>query len=79
MERTIGCDDAINEIAEILIQADGEWITEIYNKVSGKKATYDGDNLITVEDKEEEYTAPECQGCKSSYPNCGDYCMIGMA
>ena len=53
MKRIIGCDDAINEIAEILTQASGEWITEIYNQVSGKKATYDGDNLITVEDKDD--------------------------
>lgn len=46
--RTISCDDAINEISEILIQASGEWITEIYNKVSDKKAVYEGDSIMVV-------------------------------
>jgi len=52
MERIIGCDDAINEIAELLIEASGEWITEIYNKVSGKNAVYKGDNLIKITEPE---------------------------
>jgi hypothetical protein len=38
--RVMTCDEAINDIAEILIGASGEWIAEIYTKVSGRKATY---------------------------------------
>jgi len=37
------CDEAINDITEILVGASGEWIAEIYTKVSGKKATYEKD------------------------------------
>lgn len=44
----ISCDEAINEIAEILAEADGEWIAEIYEKISSKPARYDGDSLIIV-------------------------------
>ncbi len=46
--RVIGCDEAISEISEILVRASGEWIAEIYNKVSRDKAHYEGDNLITI-------------------------------
>ena len=51
--RVISCGDAINEISEILVQANAEWITEIYNRVSSSKAHYEGDNLITVIEEEE--------------------------
>jgi len=51
--RTIGCDEAISEIAEILTQNSGEWIADIYHKVSGKTAVYEEDN-ITITDKEVE-------------------------
>jgi len=47
-EKTISCADAINEIAETLIEADGEFITNIYNQVCTGEAEYEGDNLIKV-------------------------------
>jgi len=50
--RTISCDEAIIEGTEILIQCSGEWIAEIYNKVSGKTAIYENDSLITVIEEE---------------------------
>lgn len=51
-EITLDCGEAINEISDFLIEADGELIVKIYNQVSTKRATYMGDNLISVEQDE---------------------------
>lgn len=52
-EITLDCAEAIQEIAEYLAEADGEYITKIYIQISGKKATYTGDNMISVNEIEE--------------------------
>lgn len=45
----ISCDEAINEIAELLREADGAYVAKIYTDLSGnKKARYVGDSLISV-------------------------------
>jgi hypothetical protein len=41
----ISCDEAINEIAEVLCGMSGESINEIYTKIV-KRSKYLGDNLI---------------------------------
>lgn len=48
-EIILDCGEVVNEIIDYLIEADGEFITKIYNQISNKKATYMGDNLISIE------------------------------
>jgi hypothetical protein len=52
MKRKLTSDELINEIAEVLRQGDGEFITEIANRVLVPKITYDGDSLFTQEVEE---------------------------
>ena len=52
MPREISCDSAISEISECLCQADGDFITGIYRDVLGRRATYIGDNILSVEEPE---------------------------
>ena len=49
-KRVISCDEAINEIADCLAEADGEMIASVYNHVMASKATYLEDSLIEVDD-----------------------------
>ena len=49
--RQISLDEAINEIKEVLCEADGVFIEDIYNRVTGKDADYQGDSLIIINDK----------------------------
>jgi hypothetical protein len=51
-EKTLGADDVINQIAETLCQASGEFIEEIANKVLTLKVVYQGDSIYTQEDIE---------------------------
>ncbi len=48
--RTIDCDEAIQEIAGLLAEAEGEFIAEIYSQVSSRDATYTEDSIIEVEE-----------------------------
>jgi hypothetical protein len=49
MKRTLTIDELISEIAEVLRQGDGEFITDIANRVLVPKITYDGDSRFTQE------------------------------
>jgi len=53
--RTMTCDEAIEEIKEVLAQTTGEYIAEIYEKVTGKVMEYKDDCLLVVT----EYTEKE--------------------
>jgi hypothetical protein len=47
MEKT--ADEIIKEIAEVLAEADGEFIAEIANQVLTRKVAYKGDSFFEVE------------------------------
>ena len=49
MKRTLTSDEVINEIAEILRQGDGEFITEIANRVLVPEVSYLGDSMFEQE------------------------------
>lgn len=51
-EKTIGADDVINQIAETLCQASGEFIEAIANQVLTNKVTYQGNSIYTQGIKE---------------------------
>jgi len=51
---TIDIDQLLQDLAEVLGQADGEFVAEICNKVMTQKVVYIGDTLFEVEDKDEE-------------------------
>ena len=49
-KRLVSCDEAINEIADCLAEADGEMIASIYNHVMASKAIYLEDSLMEIDD-----------------------------
>jgi len=42
--------EVIQEVADTLAQADGEFIEEIANRVLTRKVKYEGDSMFTQED-----------------------------
>jgi hypothetical protein len=48
--KIIGADDVINQIAETLCQASGEFIETIANQVLTHKVVYQGDSIYTQEE-----------------------------
>ncbi len=49
-KKILTVDEAINEIAEILVTASGEWVAEIYEKVSGRTTHYEGTSIIITDE-----------------------------
>jgi len=45
-------DEVIDQISEILREADGDFIEHIANEVLGRKVEYDGDSLFSFKDEE---------------------------
>ena len=48
-DKIIACDEAINQISEVLCDASGEFISEIFSRVV-KDSIYVGDNLIKIKE-----------------------------
>ena len=49
--RSVDIDKLLQELTEVLGQADGDFIAEICNKVMTKKVEYKGDGFFTVENE----------------------------
>jgi hypothetical protein len=47
--KTLTADEVINEIADVLRESDGEFITEIANRVLSHKIVYKDDSLFVKE------------------------------
>jgi hypothetical protein len=47
-QRTLDIDSLLQELADVLAQADGEYIAEICNRVMTEKVEYNGDSIFTL-------------------------------